>query len=149
LRRRTLGLREQLAYIRLIWPRLDCRIAGSRLICRGSLKPLDVSSEYAIRIDYKVGANPSVWVDGLLAPDDESAHSKIPHRYRDGSICLFYGSEWTSDKAIAQTIVPWLLEWLMFYEGWLATGEWQGGGTHPYPSRESEAASPSQVRNKQ
>jgi hypothetical protein len=129
-RLRILGLREQLAYMRMMWPRFDCRLAGSLLVCRGFVKPLDLSEQYSVRIDYRVGKNPSIWVQGLPAPDDEVQGKRIPHRYRDGSICLFYGSEWTSDKAIAQTIIPWLLEWLIFYEGWLATGEWQGGGTH-------------------
>jgi len=136
--RRVFGLREQLAYMRMIWPHFNCRVVGSRLVCRGSVTPLDISAEYSIRIDYEVGGLPSVWVDDLPAPDDEPPGGKIPHRYRDGSICLFSGSEWTSSRAIAQTILPWLLEWLAFYEGWLATGEWQGGGTHPTPHAECE-----------
>ena len=28
------------------------------------------------------------------------------------------------------TIVPWTIDWLACYEGWLATGEWAGGGIH-------------------
>ena len=32
---------------------------------------------------------------------------------------------------IAETIIPWASEWLLHYEIWLATGEWQGGGIHP------------------
>jgi hypothetical protein len=33
--------------------------------------------------------------------------------------------------SLATTVVPWLEEWLVFYEGWLLTGTWQGGGTLP------------------
>ncbi|MGH8092034.1 MAG: hypothetical protein ACREIF_00990 [Chthoniobacterales bacterium] len=29
---------------------------------------------------------------------------------------------------LADTIVPWTSRWLYFYEIWLATGEWMGGG---------------------
>lgn len=29
---------------------------------------------------------------------------------------------------IANTIVPWTSEWLFYYEIWLATGQWHGGG---------------------
>lgn len=32
---------------------------------------------------------------------------------------------------IANTIVPWAVEWLFFYEVWLVTGEWGGGGEWP------------------
>ena len=34
---------------------------------------------------------------------------------------------------LATTIVPWCSEWLFYYELWLATGEWLGGGVHPHP----------------
>lgn len=29
---------------------------------------------------------------------------------------------------LADTIIPWTLDWLMHYEFWLATGKWRGGG---------------------
>ncbi len=29
---------------------------------------------------------------------------------------------------VAYTIVPWLMEWLVYYEVWLITGQWEGGG---------------------
>jgi hypothetical protein len=32
---------------------------------------------------------------------------------------------------IAHTIIPWSVLWFYFFEGWLATGEWEGGGEHP------------------
>lgn len=28
-------------------------------------------------------------------------------------------------------IVPWTSLWLYFFEDWLATDEWKGGGKHP------------------
>jgi hypothetical protein len=31
---------------------------------------------------------------------------------------------------LAMTVIPWISEWLYFYELWLVTGEWLGGGTH-------------------
>ena len=129
--RRILGMNEQKAFMRLLWKRFHCRVTAGVLTCRGDLRPLPISREYHVRIDCRAGENPKVWVAGLPAPDEEPPENRIPHRYSDGSVCLFYGREWTPDRSIAQTIVPWLLEWLMYYEGWLATGEWQGGGIHP------------------
>ena len=35
------------------------------------------------------------------------------------------------NKLIANTIIPWTVEWLYYYELWQATGEWLGGGEHP------------------
>jgi len=48
-------------------------------------------------------------------------------------LCLYdpATNEWSPDKAIAKTIIPWTIDWLACYEGWLATGEWTGGGRHP------------------
>jgi len=121
--------------MRLVWPGFECQVRGGRLICRGNLKPFDISREYSVRIEYIVGFRPNAWVLGLPSPDETD--KKIPHRFKDGSICLFYHSEWTPELPIARTILPWLLEWLAFYEGWLATGEWQGGGIHPEESAEN------------
>jgi hypothetical protein len=138
-RSRILGPREQIAYMRAIWRAFDCQVHGGLLVCRGVLKPIDVADSYRVQIDYRVGSPPKVWVEGLPIRDEENPDRRIPHRYGDGSICLYYGTEWTADKPIAQTLVPWLLEWLFFYEGWLATGEWLGGGTHPQIVTQTEA----------
>ena len=127
-RLRVLGVPEQNAYMRVVWPSFHCQGRGCWI---GKLRPLEFSESYDVRIEYRVGSKPKVWVLGLPSREEESESKKIPHRFADGSICLFYGDEWTANKPIAQTIVPWLLEWLVFYEGWLVTGEWQGGGTHP------------------
>lgn len=54
-------------------------------------------------------------------------------------LCLFDPAtdEWDGDKLIAETILPWAAEWLFFFEGWMATGEWLGGGRHPERSAAS------------
>jgi hypothetical protein len=42
---------------------------------------------------------------------------------------------------IADTIVPWLILWLFYYEIWHVTGEWKGGGVHPpSPKRDDSDA---------
>ncbi len=30
-----------------------------------------------------------------------------------------------------QTIVPWTALWLFYFEEWLESNEWKGGGEHP------------------
>jgi hypothetical protein len=67
----------------------------------------------------------------------------VPHVYwRDdcperSALCLYdpAASQWSPDDFIADTIVPWACDWLACYEGWLATGEWTGGGRHPRKRR--------------
>ncbi|MEZ5659385.1 MAG: hypothetical protein R3E83_12920 [Burkholderiaceae bacterium] len=34
-------------------------------------------------------------------------------------------------RSIADTIVPWTYEWLFYFEEWLVSDEWKGGGRHP------------------
>ena len=48
-------------------------------------------------------------------------------------LCLFdaYNREWTPSDLLAETTVPWSSRYLFFYEGWLATKSWRGGGRHP------------------
>lgn len=63
----------------------------------------------------------------------------VPHVYRVDSsldaavLCLFdvEASEWTPDDIMAETTLRWTSIWLNFYEGWLVTKKWYGGGRHP------------------
>jgi len=58
----------------------------------------------------------------------------IPHLYNQSRahLCLYYPSahEWDASMSIANNFVPWIYLWLMYFEQWLATGEWYGGGIH-------------------
>lgn len=31
---------------------------------------------------------------------------------------------------LSDKVIPWAIEWLFYYEIWLATGEWQSGGEY-------------------
>ena len=39
--------------------------------------------------------------------------------------------EWHGGLLIASTVVPWAVLWLYFFEEWLVSDEWKGGGVHP------------------
>lgn len=62
----------------------------------------------------------------------------LPHVYwstkdrNQAYLCLFnpLGGEWGANDLIAHTTVYWANEWLYFYEGWLVTKTWRGGGVH-------------------
>jgi hypothetical protein len=58
----------------------------------------------------------------------------LPHVYRNPTrLCLYMPgtSEWQPWMRIDQTIVPWSMLWLWYFEDWLVSGEWKGGGVHP------------------
>jgi hypothetical protein len=105
------------------------RPEGTVLVCRGEVRPTALNDAYRVRIEYRAGRRPQVWVESpKLArrkPDE-----RIPHTFADDRPCLFK-YDFASNMLLARTIVPWLLMWLFFYECWRVTGEWRGGGLHP------------------
>lgn len=106
-----------------------------QLFWYGKIRPTAFSKEYTVSIQYKLGNSPRVWVSG---DELEKLDAKdFPHKYyidvkaKKVRICLYRYSEFNACKLLADTIIPWTVEWLYFYEIWLATGEWLGGGEHP------------------
>lgn len=108
-----------------------------------------VKRRYKIRISYRVPyaieafsllqIQPRVQVlDPLLERHSDYEQGPIPHVYfnRDQPdlphLCLFdpYRAEWTPTDLLADTTLPWTARYLFFYEGWLATKKWRGGGRH-------------------
>ena len=122
---------EQRAYIRNLWPSLVCTIARGRLVCRGPLKPFPMAAVYTVRIEYLEPKKPITWIED--PPLQKTSHSaRLEHIYKDDSACTFYPrTDWNAGRLLAYTVIPWLLEWLLFYEIWLVTGTWEGGGIHP------------------
>ena len=60
---------------------------------------------------------------------------RLPHVYQQNPplLCVYRPTkgEWTSRMRLDQTIVPWTSLWLFYFEEWLASNEWKGGGEHP------------------
>ena len=104
-----------------------------RLMWSGGLTPAEYSATYELLIDHQIGKSPLVYV---VRPRLQVVQGQaLPHVYSLNTLCLFLGNrEWHDSIPIADTLVPWASEWLLFYELWLATGgEWLGEGEHPPP----------------
>ena len=115
--------RKQIAKMRKLFPQFRGRvIANSGVVWTGTLRPLDTSTTYQVRVHHTAGEAPKVFVD---AP---ALQKGAPHRYSDGSLCLSWHKDWSwSPQAVmAETLVPWAAMWLFFYELWIVTGEWLG-----------------------
>ena len=100
----------------------------NRLRWEMSIQPTPLSLTYDVRLLYSLEQSPKVFVQ---SPTLELWHDEpIPHRYGDGSLCLYLPGtgEWDRTMLLADTMIPWASEWLYFYELWLGTGEWCGGG---------------------
>ncbi len=105
----------------------------------GELQPTDWSPKYKIKIEYVHKQSPKITV---IKPELILAKGKkqLPHVYEGDKLCLFdpKKGEWNHDKFIADTIIPWTSLWLFYYEGWLYTGCWQGGGRHPTKKKKTK-----------
>lgn len=113
------------------FPDSRARIKCDELSWVGELTPSALSTPYRVRLRYRIGKRPRVEV---LNPPLQQRDGKMPpHLYPDGTLCLYMprNYEWTREMYLVETILPWASEWLLHYEVWLATGEWQGGGEHP------------------
>jgi hypothetical protein len=77
----------------------------------------------------------------VLAPDlqvlagDTVLPHVYPHNGQGTKLCLWRPRrrDWAPQLKLSETFVPWTAEWLWYFEDWLATGEWAGGGEHPTP----------------
>jgi hypothetical protein len=110
----------------------DGRCTKDTLIWVFKARPSPLGREYKLRVEYKLTGVPNVTV---ISHDlSELANNRrLPHTYPEKKLCLFmpkYG-EWNYRSYIAETIIPWAILWLFYFEHWLITGDWQGGGEHP------------------
>ena len=118
---------------------------GNAATWRGDVRPL--MQTHTVLITYRVPSvfdrldllsmQPRVRVTRprlLTRPGDPEG--ALPHVYwvspTDPILCLFdpETTEWTPSQLLAETTVPYAIDWLACYEGWRATGTWMGGGRH-------------------
>lgn len=105
----------------------------NNLLWKGKLQPTVLSDVYDIKLEYKVGFHPCVYVINRKLELREG-EKRLPHVYNTKKqwLCLYYrkANEWNNQLFIADTIIPWTSEWLFHYEHWLVTGKWHGRGIH-------------------
>lgn len=78
----------------------------------------------------------------MLSPPLEQrvASEPVPHTWSADEPCFYYPAarEWMRNMPIATSVVPWLGLWLIHYDGWRATGHWEGGGVAHAPRRRAD-----------
>lgn len=105
-----------------------------RFTWRYSATPSPLSRDYGVRIEFKQGGRPEIFVDD---PDLHAlaAGRPIPHLYQQKPprLCLYLPRtyEWQRWMRLDQTVVPWIALWLFYFEEWLDSDDWKGGGMHP------------------
>ena len=115
-----------------------CKVGKHELTWEDWLRPSAISYVYHIRLIYKIGSEPDVFLvepDPFTLADKVIPNRSLPHNYGGHPLrlCLFLpgSGEWKSTDALATTVIPWAVEWLWFFEDWVFTNVWSGGGIHP------------------
>ena len=107
------------------------------------MTPTLLSQSYKVVITYDEHHAPKIVVHGQSLRG--LSKSDFPHKYDIDEIhnrvrvCLCLPSELDYGKPFSETLVPWTVEWLFYYEIWLATGAWRGGGQHPQRGKRKTA----------
>lgn len=143
----TLSTWRQAELMRRNWPTFKIiRRTRWLVVWEATLCPLSQTYTVQVLLEREKNYNrsdippiPQVTViSPLLRGRSENPSDPIPHHYPNPEfpelpiLCLYDPDtrEWHPGLSVAHTIVPWSIDWLACYEGWLATGEWTGGGRH-------------------
>lgn len=115
------------------FPAAQTRFCGGKMELLLKLKPTSASIEYEVKLIAKKGKKT---VDVFVVNPKIKLYEnkrRVPHTYSNGSLCLYYPkyNEWFYTDSWAETLIPWTSLWLFYYEIWIETGEWLGGGIHP------------------
>lgn len=105
-----------------------------RLVWEFMATPSPLSRTYRVKIEHEESSRPKV---SVIDPDLHvlAGDRKLPHIYASHPprLCLYLPDtkEWSPELLIAMTIVPWTYLWLFYFEEWLLSNDWKGGGEHP------------------
>ena len=132
---KRLSLAQQKAALCKAFTNSKCKIINNKLIWESQVQPTHLSRKYNIELQYSINSLPRVYIygDELKKLNDPN----FPHNYgvdvakKKVEICLYRYKEFTYSMLLSATVIPWAIEWLFYYEIWLSTGKWQGGGEHP------------------
>ena len=119
---RRLTLFKEKALIQKYFNGFKCIVMDDSLICTGIIQPTDFSLKYKIKIIYETYDNPKVYIK-----DPKIPYNKEIHMYEDTRLCLYFPEDnsWNWTMNLHETIIPWTAEWLIFYELYQITGNWE------------------------
>lgn len=143
LKEKPISLFDQKISLKMAYKDSFCEIEGNSLLWIGEIQPTPISRTYTVIVKFCMWETPQIWIMGDSLKNLDSPD--FPHKYDIDTekkmvrVCLYRYREFNTYKFLSQTIIPWTIEWLYFYEIWLATGEWCGGGEHPNSNGSKEA----------
>lgn len=111
--------------------------SGRALLYRFHLAPSDYGRVYECELRVTPDSRPPEMY--VLSPNLKELADQVvlPHIYPNNGIgtklCLWWPKqrEWQPQMNLMDTYIAWTAEWLWYFEDWLTTGVWAGGGEHP------------------
>lgn len=123
---------EQLNFLKATYKDSKGTVSRGTLVWYLDIQPLAINGTYRLKITYKMGEFPHAYIASPKPLPLAKGATKLPHTYdtKTQQLCLFYPKfrEWDKTMKIAETIVHWAALWIVYYESWVLTGVWQGGG---------------------
>lgn len=95
-----------------------------------NMKPFENSLDYRVLFFQERNKKPKTYI---LSPNiyELTNGKEPPHVYEFNEslcrLCLNLPSEVDTNKYY-DYVIPWISDWLAYFEMWLITGEWYGGG---------------------
>lgn len=104
---------------------LVSKIHTHKLVCHVHYMLMDENIHF--RIVYDGRLHPRAWIVSPKIRDPQHIYSD------DKSLCLYdpKTDEWSSEKNIYNTFVPWCQQWIVFQRLYEQTGKWQHPERHP------------------
>ena len=126
-----ISLPVQLVSLKKLFPNSVGEVKQGVLQWSNYFTPTPMSDKYKIKLTLKEKSTPKVYVVEPVLNIPEG--KRLPHVYPGNRLCLYapHYKQWDANLYLVDTIIPWISEWLFYYELWLVTGEWSGGGEHP------------------
>lgn len=117
-----LSIEKYLVEKRFDWIKLEMDIKNKSLYGKGILNI--ESKKYEVLLSYSPFNN--FRYDRIYIKDSALEYDRRIHVYSDLSLCLYHP---IIDKPIFKTIplyrmIPWISEWIIFYEQWKKYGVW-------------------------
>ena len=131
---KTLTSIQQFCILKHEFPESSGTIQCGTMTWFGEFTPSALSDTYKLKITYKLGQAPKAYIVSPKPLQLAEGAKRLPHTYSYGNgkqqLCLYLPGtgEWRPSMVIAQTIVHWAVQWMYYYEIWVTTGRWMGGG---------------------
>jgi hypothetical protein len=122
---------EQSLAVRIKHPDFKVNSTFNSVSVKGWSRPTLRSVIYRYEMTYVLSERPAIKIVDPVLEKFEGA-DKLPHVHEGDELCLFYPfyHEFTHRELLTDTVIPWIALWIYYYEKWVVSGKWLGGGVH-------------------